>query len=293
MLSYRHGFHAGNHADVLKHLTLVQILAHLTQKPTPLRVIDTHAGAGRYRLDTETAQKLNEHQNGIVRLWKERKTSGLPSAVRAYLTLVAALNGNGETLAHYPGSPWFARHLLRPQDRLHLFELHGNEFRNLARNFQGAGRTVALSPEDGLSHLKALLPPPSRRGLILLDPSYETASDYARLPESVRDALKRFPTGICMVWLPLLARREARQLPERLKRLAPDWLYASLQVRAAPSDGIGLYGSALWIANPPWTLAGTLAETLPWLAHHLAQDATATGRVETSTFSCAHPASSC
>jgi len=281
MLSYRHAFHAGNHADVLKHLVLVHLMEYMTQKPTPLLVIDTHAGAGRYRLDAEPAQKLAEYREGIARLWNLPASEDMPPLVARYLVAVRALNGEG-ALLHYPGSPWLIQHSLRPEDRLRLFELHGNEARLLARNFQGAGRQVSIHAGDGLALLKSLLPPPSRRGLALIDPSYETAGDYMAVPHALQEALKRFATGIYVVWLPQLVRRETRQLSKRLQSLAPNWLQVDLQVRAIPSDGLGMYGSSLFLLNPPWTLAESLRQTLPWLTRHLAQDEAAQWMVLTS-----------
>jgi 23S rRNA (adenine2030-N6)-methyltransferase len=280
MLSYRHAFHAGNYADVLKHLALVQMLDYLTQKPAPLWIIDTHAGAGRYRLDAREAQKLGEYREGVARLWPASKDA--PKAVAAYLAAVRELNPSGE-LTHYPGSPWLARRMLRPIDRLRLFELHGAESRLLAQNFKGAGREVQTVAGDGLALLKSLLPPPSRRALVLIDPSYETKSDYAGVLATLKDALKRFASGTYALWYPALAKIESRQLPERLKRLpAPgaDWLHVRLSVRAPATDGLGMSGCGLFIINPPWTLAAALRESLPWLTQKLAQDGAASWTLE-------------
>jgi 23S rRNA (adenine2030-N6)-methyltransferase len=280
MLSYRHAFHAGNHADVLKHLALTQMLDYLTQKPAPLWVIDTHAGAGRYRLDAREAQKLGEYREGVARLWPPAEDA--PKAVAAYLAAVRELNPSGE-LTHYPGSPWLARRVLRPIDRLRLFELHGAESRLLAQNFKGAGREVQTVAGDGLALLKSLLPPPSRRALVLIDPSYETKNDYAGVLATLKDALKRFASGTYALWYPALAKIEACQLPERLKRLpAPgaDWLHVRLAVRAPATDGFGMCGSGMFIINPPWTLADALRESLPWLTSKLAQDGAATWTLE-------------
>lgn len=278
MLSYRHAFHAGNHADVLKHVILVQILTYLTAKPSPLWIIDTHAGAGRYDLSAEQAKKLGEFEHGIGRLWDAQD---LPQAVADYVEAVRALNPDGP-LRHYPGSPWLAYRALRRDDRLRLFELHPNEVKLLARTFNRTGRAVHITAGDGLAALKALLPPPSRRGLVLIDPSYETKHDYTAVLQALKEGLKRFATGTYALWYPELARLEARQLPERLKHLpAKRWLHASLRVQAPASDGFGMYGSGMFIINPPWTLAETLRQTLPWLTQRLAQDASAAWRLET------------
>ena len=268
MLSYRHAYHAGNHADVLKHLVLVAIVRYLGEKPAPFWIIDTHAGAGRYALESEHAKKLGEWRDGIGRLW----TGGdLPPAAVDYVNQVKALNPDGR-LRHYPGSPWLARQLLREGDRLRLFEMHGTDHRLLQECFAGTGRQVTIAAGDGFAGLRAILPPPPRRALVLIDPSYETRPDYAAVVKALQEALKRFATGTYAVWYPLLAKPEARQLPARLKGLgAPSWLNATLEVKAPAKDGFGMHGSGMFIINPPWTLEKTLHETLPALAALLAQ----------------------
>lgn len=269
MLSYRHAFHAGNHADVLKHLVLVAIGRHLATKPAPFWIIDTHAGAGRYALESDHAQKLGEWRDGIGRLWD---CADLPPAAVDYLEQVKSLNPDGR-LRHYPGSPWIARCLLREGDRLRLFEMHSTDTRLLQECFAGAGRQVVVTAGDGFAGLKGILPPPPRRALVLIDPSYETRGDYTAVVHSLQDALKRFATGTYAVWYPLLAKPEARQLPERLKNLgAASWLDVTLSVRAPARDGFGMHGSGMFVINPPWTLEKTLNETLPTLAALLAQD---------------------
>lgn len=269
MLSYRHAFHAGNHADVLKHLVLVQICRHLAQKDSPFWYVDTHAGAGRYVLDTGYASKLAEFEGGIGKLWLRRD---LPPTVADYAELVHALNPDGR-LRHYPGSPWLAWKLLRPQDRLRLFELHSTDTRLLHETFKGAGRQAAVSAADGFAGLKAVLPPPPRRALVLIDPSYETRGDYQEVHRALQDALKRFATGTYAVWYPQLARSESRQLPEKLKSLPTrNWLHATLAVGKPSKDGFGMFGSGMFVVNPPWKLAESLQEALPWLAQALGQD---------------------
>jgi len=268
MLSYRHAYHAGNHADVLKHLILLQIAQYLGEKPAPFWIIDTHAGAGRYALDSAHASKLAEWRDGVGRLWD---ASGLPPAAADYLDFVRMLNPDGQ-LKHYPGSPWLARQLLRESDRLRLYELHSSDGKLLQECFRGAGRQVSITEGDGFAGLKALLPPPPRRALVLIDPSYETRDDYLNVTKGLQEALKRFPTGTYVLWYPMLLKPESHQLPDRLKRLgAANWLNATLEVKAAPRDGFGMYGSGMFIINPPWTLEKTLHETLPPLAALLAQ----------------------
>lgn len=270
MLSYRHAFHAGNHADVLKHLVLVQLLAYLTQKDKPLWVIDTHAGAGGYALDTGYATRLAESADGVGRLWGR---TDVPPAVAEYLALVRRLNGDGP-LRQYPGSPLIAHWGLRAQDRLRLFELHPADVRLLAERFEHTGRGVLIAPADGFDGIKTLLPPPSRRGLVLIDPSYEQKSDYGRVVAALKDGLARFATGTYAVWYPELARLDARELPGRLKRLpCANWLHVALSVRGPAGSGAGMTGSGMFVINPPWTLEAALRETMPWLTDALAQDA--------------------
>ena len=269
MLSYRHAFHAGNHADVLKHLVLVQIVRYLGQKEKPFWVIDTHAGAGVYALDSAPAGKLEEFREGIGRLWERQD---LPPAVADYVGLVRRLNPDGR-LRKYPGSPLLTSWLLRAQDRLRLFELHSKEARVLTGNFADAGKQTLVSPTDGFAGLKALLPPPSRRGLALIDPPYEEKRDYERVVMALKEALQRFAGGTYMLWYPQLTRKEAVELPLRLKKLpAMDWLHVALNVSTPAKEGFGMHGSGLFVINPPWTLHDTLAEAMPYLVSALGQD---------------------
>ena len=286
MFSYRHAFHAGNHADVLKHASLIAILAHLTQKPTPLSVIDTHAGAGLYRLDGDLAEKGGEAVDGIVKLhaWaKSPAAQGLSPMLREYLALVQGFNAPN-SLRIYPGSPFIVQRLLRTEarDRLKLFELHPTDAKALAGNIAqlGAGRQVSVTRQDGFEGVKALLPPPSRRALVLIDPSYEIKTDYAKVSACIQDSLGRFSTGSYLIWYPIIPRPEAHGLPKRLKTLAQSagkpWLHASLNIGhpvksttpTMPGErphGHGLSASGLFVLNPPHTLKAQLKETLPQL----------------------------
>lgn len=280
MLSYRHGFHAGNHADVLKHFILVHLIDHLLQKDKAFWYVDTHAGAARYALTDSTALKNAEFETGIGRLWGRQ---GLPLALENYVAQVAALNPQGGKLRVYPGSPQIALQMLRPQDRLRLFERHGTEIRVLQKNLEGHGRWATATAGDGFEGLKSLLPPPPRRALVLIDPSYEDKTDYRRTKQTLVDALSRFATGSYAIWYPQVQRRESRQLPGSLKLAgAADWLHVSLTVKTPSADGFGLHGSGMFIVNPPWTLAGTLRQTMPWLVDALAQDHEGTFLLETS-----------
>ncbi|WOP15111.1 23S rRNA (adenine(2030)-N(6))-methyltransferase RlmJ [Ottowia sp. SB7-C50] len=297
MFSYRHAFHAGNHADVLKHLTLLATLRHLMRKPTPLLLVDTHAGAGIYRLDSDAAQTSGEAGEGIARLQAtpapshhRSKTVPAPAssaqgamqneALADYLEVVARFNPAARGAWRvYPGSPLLMHALMTEpdravvHDRLKLFELHPTDAQALRAHIDqlDAGRQVTMTRQDGLAGLKALLPPPpaaggSRRALVLIDPSYEIKSDYAKVAEAVQDALKRFATGVYLVWYPIIPRPEAHGLPRRLRTLAQQagraWLDATLHIGAA-ADGAGLTASGMFVINPPHTLKALLDDALP------------------------------
>ena len=280
MFSYRHAFHAGNHADVLKHTVLVAVLQHLIQKDAALTVLDTHAGAGLYRLDGDYAHASGEAAEGFLRL---AQASALAPALQEYVDLVRSFNASAASIKIYPGSPIIAQRLLRAHDRLKLFELHPTDHRLLAGNVAQleAGRQVAILLEDGFEGLKKFLPPPARRALVLCDPSYEIKSDYGRVVDMVDDALRRFATGTYAVWYPIIARQEAHDLPRRLKQLATKagkgWLHATLTVKSGKAAPLaekrpGLPASGMFLINPPYTLHGALKEALPQMQQLLAQD---------------------
>lgn len=267
MLAYRHAFHAGNHADVLKHVTLALVLRHMNGKDKPYRLIDTHAGAGGYSLEGRYAQKKGEFEQGIGRLWTR---DDLPEAVADYVALVRQFNPQG-TLEQYPGSPAFAQMLLRAKDQLRLYELHPTDYRILA-SYLGAAKGAEVHHADGFEGLKAQLPPSTRRAVVLIDPSYEGHGDYARVIATLRDALQRFAEGVYMVWYPQVQKLEAAQLPRRLEALAPKgWLHVRLTVQKPDSQGFGLAGSGVFVINPPFTLHDQLAAVLPWLVEVLGQ----------------------
>jgi 23S rRNA (adenine2030-N6)-methyltransferase len=275
MLSYRHAFHVGNHADVLKHVVLIQLSRYLGQKDKPFWIIDTHAGAGLYALDTGYATQLKEYESGIGKLWTRQD---LPAALADYVDLVRTCNPKAtharDTLRFYPGSPWLALQTLRPQDRLRLFELHSSDSKILQDNFKDQGRRVSVSTANGFDAIKALLPPPPRRALVLIDPPYETRDDYTHVIAALKEGLTRFATGTYAVWYPQLARQEARQLPDKLKRLPiRNWLHVTLTVHTPSMDGYGMHGSGMFIINPPWTLHQTLEDIMPYLVQVLGQDA--------------------
>lgn len=257
---------------MLKHVVLVQMLAYMAAKDKPFWVIDTHAGAGCYSLAGTFARKNAEYKSGIGRLWER---NDLPAALADYLRQVRAANPDG-ALRTYPGSPQIALQMMRPGDRLRLFELHTTESQVLQVHFRGAGRRVSIQAADGFAGLKALLPPPSRRGLVLIDPSYEDKADYRKVVDTMSDALQRFATGTYAVWYPLIQRKEAQALRGQLQRLAEgDWLDVWLKVMAPSEDGLGLHGSGLFVFNPPWKLEAALRAAMPTLVKLLGQDSQA------------------
>ena len=271
MLSYRHAFHAGNPADVLKHLVWIQVLDYMTRKDKPFMVVDTHAGAGMYLLQGDMAQKTGEWATGIGKLWS-LPIDALPEAVARYRHVLADAN-EGTALMRYPGSPWISGHCTRSIDLLRFFELHSSDAPLLAQALRFAQKRTQITQADGLAGLKALMPPPSRRAAVLIDPSYEDKADYGKVIQTLRDALQRFATGTYVLWYPELARRESVELPERLLKLgAANWLHVTLSTQPPAADGLGMTGSGLFVINPPWTLPQALEATLPWLAQQLATD---------------------
>ena len=302
MFSYRHAFHAGNHADVLKHTVLIATLDHLLEKEAPLTVVDTHAGAGLYRLDGDYADTSGEAAQGVLRLVEAPKpdapgagpaTAPPADAIARYLEVISAFNPKGGARI-YPGSPFIVQHLLRDHDKLKLFELHPTDSRTLSANIAQleAGRKIAVLMEDGFGSATKFLPPPSRRALVLCDPSYEIKSDYARVLDFVAEAMKRFATGTYAVWYPIIPRPEAHDLPRRLKTMATKagkpWLHATLTVKSsrivtAPSGETrrpGLPASGMFLINPPYTLKARLDAALPQLVTRLSQDRNATFSVD-------------
>lgn len=299
---------------MLKHTVLLATLEHLIQKEAALTVIDTHAGAGLYRLDGDYATTSSEAVDGIGRLIAgispavdsppaaqteakaEAKTLSkleLTPVLQAYLALIAQFNA-GKSTKVYPGSPFIIQHKLRSHDKLKLFELHPTDSRTLSANVAQlkAGRQVAVLREDGFSGVKKFIPPPARRALVLCDPSYELKTDYQQVVEMVADALKRFATGTYVVWYPIIPRPEAHDLPRKLKTLATRsgkaWLHLSLTVKSSKlltnTEGEiirpGLPASGMFLINPPHTLKAEMQKTLPQLVALLGQDKNAGFEVE-------------
>jgi len=277
MFSYRHAFHAGSHADILKHLTLIHLVEYLQEKPVALTMVDTHAGAGIYSLEDSFAAVSKEAEGGIYRLLKFKEAGNpIPESVQTYLDCIEAENIGGE-LKTYPGSPFILARLLRPQDRLKLFELHPKEIDILRHNIGELkqSKQIDIYAEDSFSRLKGLLPPPSRRGLVLIDPSYEDKQDYRYLELAIEEALQRFATGCYAVWYPILSRRESIALPDRMKKICAahqrSWLHTELRVENAPGER-RLQASGMFIINPPWILEKRLADALPTLTKALGID---------------------
>jgi 23S rRNA (adenine2030-N6)-methyltransferase len=285
MFSYRHAFHAGNHADVLKHTVLLAVLRHMTQKDTALNVFDTHAGAGLYRLDGDYAKTSEEAAEGFLKLVATKPKQPFAPALQDYVDMVAGFN-TGDHWSVYPGSPFIIQRLLRERDKLKLYELHPTDTKTLVANIAQleAGRQVAILREDGFEGLKKFLPPPSRRALVLCDPSYEVKNDYGRVLDMVADALLRFATGTYAVWYPIIPRPEAHDLPKRLKTMAnkagKSWLHSTLTVKSSKltqdAEGEvvrpGLPASGMFLINPPHTLKAQLKEALPQMVELLGQD---------------------
>jgi 23S rRNA (adenine2030-N6)-methyltransferase len=260
MLSYRHGFHAGNWADVHKHAALALAPGHLRRKQAPFCVIDAFAGDGVYDLGSAEAQKTGEFRAGIEKIWRR---AGAPPAIDWYLGQVRALNAGGR-LATYPGSPALARASLRAADRLILGELHPTAHDGLKRWARDDAR-IAVHRRDGFELLGAIVPPPLRRGLALIDPSYEVKAEYDTLPAALARAHRRWPQGIFLVWYPVLA--EARHLPmvDALAALPAAAILQSVLGPAAP-PAAGMQASGLVILNPPWQFDADLKAAADWLA---------------------------
>lgn len=275
MLSYRHGFHAGNFADVLKHTVLVHMLEYMTQKDKPLRIIDTHAGAGVYKLNGPQAQKNREFDNGISQLWASEQA---PTAITRYLELVRSVNGGGQ-LQLYPGSPLIAQTLMRSIDRLYLHELHPADFQFL-RDCMRDDKHIKVEREDGFTSLQALLPPPDRRALVLIDPSYEVKNDYQHLIKQLLQAHKRFATATYAIWYPVVLRQRIDEMELALKKSGIKNIQLMEFGLQADNPEHGMTSSGMIVINPPWTLWGAMEETLPWLVDTLSENSSGFYRLE-------------
>ncbi|MBN2866065.1 MAG: 23S rRNA (adenine(2030)-N(6))-methyltransferase RlmJ [Thiotrichales bacterium] len=269
MLSYLHSFHAGNFADVLKHSISVHILDYLTQKPKVLFYLDTHSGTGGFSLQHAEAQKNQEYQNGIGKLWALKSSQNLPGLVKNYLDLVAEFNSS-DTLTHYPGSPWFAQQILREHDRGSLFELHPREFKSLSANFADDRRFKTFQA-DGFHACLSQLPPKEKRGYILMDPPYEVKQDYQTAVNSLIAAHKKFSTGTYALWYPVVERYRINDMEKAfIKSGVRNIQLFELGIQKEGEKG--MTSSGMIVINPPWTLKAAVENALPFLAEHLAPD---------------------
>ena len=276
MLSYRHAFHAGNFADVLKHIVLLEILTYLTQKEKPFCVIDTHAGGGKYELDGDYASKNREFDSGISQLWQR---DDLPVSVANYVSMQKRFNSNGQ-LTRYAGSPLLIKQLLRPHDKLHLFELHSTEIAALKLNMKHDKR-IAINHSDGLKDSFGLLPPVERRGMVLIDPSYEMKSDYDQVVKTLTQMHKRFSTGTYVLWYPVIERERNQALEKALIKTGLSNIQLFELGTVLDGSKRGMTASGMIVINPPWNLAQTMQTTLPWLAKFLGENGQGTFRFET------------
>jgi 23S rRNA (adenine2030-N6)-methyltransferase len=262
-MNYRHAFHAGNFADVIKHALLARVVAHLCKKAAPFRVIDTHAGAGLTDLTGDEARRGGEWQDGIGRVWQHPFAADAAALLAPYLSAVAACNPAGK-LTRYPGSPLLIRQWLRPQDRLIACELEPGAARALSRNLHGDDRIKAIAI-DGWTALNAYIPPKEKRGLVLIDPPFEQENELQRAADAVGAAHRKWPGGTILLWYPI---KDAREIARFSKRLAAFALAKSLQIQVSRSSTTGtkLRGSGLIVVNAPWTLQDEAQILLPALA---------------------------
>jgi 23S rRNA (adenine2030-N6)-methyltransferase len=270
-MNYRHAYHAGNFADVVKHAVLCRVLTHLREKPAAFRVIDTHAGAGRYDLAGVEAGKTQEWRDGIGRLMRTDLAPPAPDLLAPYLDAVRAFNPGGG-LAVYPGSPALALALLRPQDRLISCEFEPRAAAALAGHLRGDARAKAVEI-DGWTALTAYVPPKERRGLVLIDPPFEQPDEFAHLAQGLAAAHCKWPTGIYMVWYPIKDEREVAAFARRIARLGIAKMLRVELIIASNGAATGLRGTGLILINPPWRLHDELEALLPALAGVLSRGA--------------------
>jgi 23S rRNA (adenine2030-N6)-methyltransferase len=277
-MNYRHAFHAGNFADVLKHIIIARILTHLREKATPFRVIDTHAGEGLHDLSSEEAGRTGEWRDGIGRLLSAPLPADEAELVAPYLAAVRACN-HGDELRRYPGSPLLARRLMRPQDRLIACELEPRAAAALSRHLRGTPLAKVMSI-DGWIALNAYVPPMERRGLVIIDPPFEQPDEFTRLADCAAAAYRKWPTGIYLLWYPV----KDRDGPDRcIRSLRRAGVKGCLRVEfavAAPQPDRGLTACGMIIANPPWKLAAEIRTFAPALIAVLGRDNTRSWRLE-------------
>ncbi|MGF1738078.1 23S rRNA (adenine(2030)-N(6))-methyltransferase RlmJ [Photobacterium satsumensis] len=265
MLSYRHSFHAGNHADVVKHIVQSLILDALKQKDKPFVYHDTHSGVGRYDLQDERSEKTGEFKQGIARIWQR---DDIPAEIASYIEAIKVLN-NGDALRYYPGSPKVARAQLRDQDRMVLTELHPSDFPLLLQEFRGDSQ-VRIYKEDAFARLKGSLPPKERRGVVLIDPPYELKHEYMDVVKAIKESHKRWATGTYAIWYPVVYREN---IDKMLKGLEDLGIRKILQIELGvepDTEERGMTASGMIVINPPWKLESQMQAILPWLKEAIA-----------------------
>ncbi|MCJ8320594.1 MAG: 23S rRNA (adenine(2030)-N(6))-methyltransferase RlmJ [Colwellia sp.] len=272
MLSYRHAFHAGNFADVLKHSVLTLVLEYMTRKEKGFLYVDSHSGAGMYQLTDEYAQKTGEYKDGIAKLINsDAENNDIPEPLTEYIELIKRLNLGAE-LNIYPGSPGIARQFMRRQDTSHLFELHPTDIEHLT-DFCQRWRKVFVKQSDGYQGVLSLLPPPSRRGLVLIDPPYELKEDYSKAVKTIIKGYKKFATGTYILWYPVVKRALVDQMQNQFQASEVKNLLQVEFCLSNDTDEYGMTGTGLFIINPPWQLAEQLSEILPYLKTKLGDQA--------------------
>lgn len=262
MLSYRHSFHAGNYADVLKHIVLVEVLRYLGEKEKPFEYIDTHAGAGIYSLASDQSKKTREYEQGIGLLYTDTR-----QLLKPYLNVIRQFNAGGR-LQFYPGSPKIAESLLRAQDRGWLFELHPSDSVPLQQAFAG-NRRFRVAQEDGFKGLLSLLPPATRRACILIDPPYEVKQDYDQVVATVINAHQRFATGIYCIWYPVVERERIKRMEKKLVASGIRRIQRFELGHLSTEEGRGMHATGMIVINPPWTLFAKMEALLPLLVETL------------------------
>lgn len=270
MLSYRHAFHAGNFADVLKHSVLTLVLEYMTRKDKGFYYIDSHSGAGMYQLADEYAQKTGEYKDGIAKLIEQQD---LPEALEPYIDLVKNINSEEDELSLYPGSPGIARQFTRRQDSAHLFELHPTDIEHL-REYSQRWNKSHVKQSDGYQGVLGLVPPPNRRGVVLIDPPYELKEDYLKAVRTIVNAYKKFATGTYILWYPVVKRELVEQMQNAFTKSDVRNVVQVEYCQKADTTEYGMTGTGLFIVNPPWQLAKQLEEVLPYLKAKLGDNET-------------------
>ncbi|MGN8199623.1 23S rRNA (adenine(2030)-N(6))-methyltransferase RlmJ [Salinisphaera sp. RV14] len=272
MLSYQHAYHAGNFADVHKHLTLYTLLRTLQRKESAITLVDTHAGRGLYPLADKAMQKNGEYRNGVARLWEQRDAVAVDSPLGDWMGRLATLQG-GAVLRRYPGSPWWFADLQRKQDQLSLFELHPAEHQALEAEALSAGKRQQRLHADGLEGLRKMLPVNTPRLCVLIDPSYELRNEYQDVAKALRHIVRKARHAVVVIWYPLLgARRHERLLASLRQSGIPKLWHSELRLGTPPAE-YGMHGSGLVLLNPPWQLDQRLDDTFKTVAKLLGDGA--------------------